>query len=166
MSDHTINAEHLQQITHHAEARDIQEAPGFGGSTFLRGACFCVGFAFFVTAVGLWAFAAPDASVVLIKLGASIFFLGGAAVFLMVAIAPHDFYRLEFDRAAQELRVLERDECGRFFVQSVQNLADVSKMRFEGGALRAWSREGAVLMSVPMRGRHAKDILQAVLKTT
>lgn len=166
MSDHTINTSHLLEAARHAERRRMAEAPGFGGSTVIRGLSFCVGFAFFIAAVGLWAFTAPNASVIMIKLCASVFFLGGAAVFLMIALAPHDFYRLEYDRSAQELRVLERDECGRFFVQTAQSLSDVAKLRFEGGSLRAWGKDGSVLMSVPMRGRYAKEVLGAVLQTS
>ncbi|MEL7253783.1 MAG: hypothetical protein AAGL23_06385 [Pseudomonadota bacterium] len=137
---------------------------GFGAGNVMRVLCFCLGMAFFVTSVGLWAFTAPDASVMLIKLGASILFLGGAAVFLMVAIAPYDFYRLEFDRRTGELRMLERDGYGQFNLMATQPVADIDKLRFEGGALRAWNAQGAVVMSVPMRARHAKSVLNAVLK--
>ena len=163
MSETTANVDHLRHAIAQADGRQLADMPGFAGSAIMRGLAFCVGLAFFVTSVGLWAFTAPDASVMLIKLGASIAFLGGAAIFLLVAIAPHDFYRLEFDRARQELRVLERDECGRFFVQGTQRLAEVAELRFERGALKAWNEDGAIVMSVPMRARHAKAILRGVL---
>ncbi|MEL7280174.1 MAG: hypothetical protein AAFY35_12835 [Pseudomonadota bacterium] len=163
MSETTVSVDHLRHAIAQAQGRQHADLPGFAGSVILRGFAFCAGLAFFVTSVGLWAFTSPDASVMLIKLGASIVFLGGAAIFLLIAIAPHDFYRLEFDRARQELRVLERDECGRFFVQSTQRLSELAKLRFEGGALRAWNEEGAMVMSVPMRARHARAILRGVL---
>ncbi|MEM7732048.1 MAG: hypothetical protein AAF280_04610 [Pseudomonadota bacterium] len=145
------------------ERHDAIEAFGFGCDTVGRGLSFCLGFAFFVTSVGLWAFTAPDASVMLIKLGASIMFLGGAAILLMVAIAPHDFYRLEFDRISGEIRMMECDGRGQFHLQATQCLADVDTLRFEGGALRAWNADGAMVMSVPMRARNAKAVLHAVL---
>ncbi len=145
------------------ERRNGVNASGFGVDALSRGLSFCLGLAFFVTSVGLWAFTAPDASVMLIKLGASIVFLGGASIFLMVAIAPHDFYRLEYDRSVGELRMLERDAHGQFRLQATHLLADIDKLRFEGGALRAWNADGAIVMSVPMRTRHAKAVLNAVL---
>ncbi|MEM6587199.1 MAG: hypothetical protein AAF641_02035 [Pseudomonadota bacterium] len=145
------------------EHRQASVSSGFGADALMRGVSFCLGLAFFVTSVGLWAFTAPDASVMLIKLGASIMFLGGAAIFLMVAIAPHDFHRLEYDRSVGELRMLERDAHGQFRLQATQRLSDLDKLRFEGGALRAWNADGDVVMSVPMRARHAKAVLNAVL---
>lgn len=166
MSETTASAVHLHDAAGPHEGRRSAELPGIANATMLRALSFCVGFAFFVTAVGLWAFTAPDASVMLIKLGASILFLGGAAIFLLVAIAPHDFYRLEFDRRSGVLRVLERDASGRFFVQGIQKLSDIDRMRFQSGSLRAWSSEGEMVMSVPMRARHAKTVLRAVLATS
>lgn len=165
MSDTTASIAPMREAVAREEGRRATELPGIANATLLRAFSFCVGFAFFVTAVGLWAFTAQDASVMLIKLGASIFFLGGAAIFLLVAIAPHDFYRLEFDRRNGELRVLERDASGRFFVQGTQRLSEVEKIRFRGGALRAWNADGDMVMSVPMRARHAKSVLRAVMAT-
>lgn len=135
----------------------------FPGSFLWRGGALLLGAAFFVTSVGLWAFTAPDASVMLIKLGASIAFLGGAAVMLLMALAPHDFCHLEYDRHAQEFRVLERDEAGRSYVQGVLPVSAVAKMRFEGGALRAWNAQGDIVLSMPMRGVHARLILKTVI---
>lgn len=167
MSEITTNADPLQSDVplggEHPEGRDAKRMTGFGADTLLRGVACCVGLAFFITSVGLWAFTAPDASVMLIKLGASIVFLGAAAVFLLIGIAPHDFYRLEYDRRAGELRMLERDANGQFYLQAKQRLAEVDKLRFEGGALRAWKADGQIVLSVPMRARHAKAVLGAVL---
>jgi hypothetical protein len=163
MAETTASERHLETATKLARGRVMSEPAGFAASALLRAAAFCAGAAFFITAVGLWAFTSPDASVMLVKLGASILFLGGAAVFLLIALAPHDFYRLELDTAVQELRVFERDESGRFFLQKSQPLAEISKINFEAGALRARGSDGKLLLSVPMRGADARITMRAIL---
>ena len=128
-----------------------------------RLASFGLGTALLVTSVGLWAFASADAVVMLIKLGASIAFLGGSAFFLLLAIGPQENSHLEFDPSTQVFRVTEKDETGRFYVQESHALADMDKLRFEAGALRAWDAEGRLLMSVPMRARSARVMMKAIL---
>ena len=163
MSDLTASADHLRQADHRAKMRQSAEVPSLAACTLWHGFCFCIGAALFVTAVGLWAFASADAAATIVKLGATIAFLGGSAVFVLMAIAPQDMYHLEFDANAQVFRVLERDETGGSYVLETHALGDMEKLRFDAGALRAWDAEGATLMAVPMQAHSAQRILKAVL---
>lgn len=129
----------------------------------MRALSFSIGVSLLATSVGIWAFASADAAAMLIKFGASIAFLGGAAVFLLMAVAPQDMYHLQFDAKAQMFRVLEKDEMGRFYVQETHGLKDIEKLRFEAGALRAWDADGVTVMAVPMQARFARKIINAVL---
>lgn len=163
MSDVTASEEHLDRAKHRAMVQQSAGVPSLTGGSLWRGVSLCIGASLLVTSVGLWAFASADLAVMLIKLGASIAFFGGAAVFLLMAIAPQDISQLEFDPTSQVFRVLEKDETGRFYVQTTHALANVEKLNFEAGALRAWDVKGTLLMAVPMRARSAREIMNAVL---
>ncbi len=163
MTETTAGANRLRPSARMATQYHIEEERGFADSPVLRALALCLGAAFFVVAVGLWAFAAPDTMIMLIKLGASIFFLGGAAMLFLTAAAPTEEYRLEFDPGAQEIRVLERDARGGFILQRREALSDIGKINHKAGTLRIWGRTGGVLISVPMRKSQARETMRAVL---
>lgn len=162
MTDMTASTPYIASAVRDSQQRQMMSPPGFGGSIFMRGMCFCFGTALFVAAVGLWAFVSFDYATMMIKLGASIVLLGCATVFLLMAIAPHDFYRVEFNPTSGNLYVYERDQSGRFLLERRVLMADITQLTFRGGALKALGREREVLLAIPMRRHEAQQIICAV----
>ena len=117
-----------------------------------------------VAALGLWLVpgASFDPSLMLMKLGLSIFFMIGGAMCL--AAARRDSHpEVELDARRGVLRVLERNARGRVESAVEFSYDDLSEVDFRDGMLIARDHHGRTIVEMPVENAGDMDEIRAAL---
>ncbi|MEQ9261193.1 MAG: hypothetical protein RIG84_19060 [Roseovarius sp.] len=158
---------HLTSYHEAAAARGLTRepvAPREQGLSVVRRALFaCSGTGLMAAAAGLWLVPAPDAAVMLVKLGASIAMAGAGAMLLGLLKEDGGNWQVELDAAKGEVRTFEK--CGgQYFLTGRFNLRDMAEVTLHGATLTAHDAEGRVAVAVPVTRRADRKRLRALLE--
>lgn len=117
-----------------------------------------------VAALGLWLVpgASFDPSLMLIKLGLSIFLMIGGLLCLSVA-RRDSFPEVELDARGARLRIHERNASGRILETIEVPYDDLSEVDFRDGMLIARDHHGRAVVEMPVENAGDLDEIRAAL---
>ena len=123
-----------------------------------------LGVVFCVAALGLWLVpgASFDPTLMLIKLGLSIFFLIGGSMFL-VASRSDTHPEIELDARRGILRIIERNAHGRIENSEEVSYDDLSEVDFRDGMLIARDHHGRPVVEMPVENAGDLEEIRAAL---
>jgi len=129
-----------------------------GALTSFLGVVLCV------AALGLWLVpgASFDPTLMLIKLGLSIFFLIGGSMFL-VASRSDNHPEVELDARRGILRIIERNAQGRIENSEEVSYDDLSEVDFRDGMLIARDHHGRSVVEMPVENAGDLEEIRAAL---
>lgn len=140
------------------QARPVSSRRGVRGQVVWLG----LGGLLLLTGAGFWAVPMADAATTVLKVGASIAVLGAAWLCATAARPAQEKTKVEFDGDRNEIRVMERDKSGQFFIQQRHNLAHVGQLAYLDDQLKAWDLDGEELLSVPVKTQTGQSKLHAL----
>lgn len=151
-----------------AVSKALQEETGVGlsivghaPSGFLSG---LFGTALGGAAIGLWLVpgASYDPALFLVKLGLSVFFVLGGAMFLLAARRVHH-PEVHLDGRGGVMRLVERDERGQVVNEIRVDYDDLSEVDLRDGMLIARDHHGRAVVEMPVENAGDLDEIRAEL---
>lgn len=142
-----------------------QRVPEPGGMRVLAGRMAMGGtaMALMLAAAGIWMFPAPDAAVMLVKLGASLGMFGAGAVLLSALNAKQEMAQVEIDARRDEIRTYDREIRGDVYLTGRYRMSDFAEIWLTNKTLFARDVNGALVVSVPVRGRRQETAIRRAL---
>lgn len=146
---------------------DLPVKLGFEGSRVALRAMFrLVGASFILSAPGLWLLPGvdDDTSLMLYKLGASLFFLfcGMALILRNKTYAQPEVF---FDPVKREMRILQPGEGGRPRTVLRRSYDTLGAARITRNHVEIWDVDGSVLINVPLHDPDMRSALRMQLGT-
>lgn len=146
---------------------DLPVKLGFEGNHVALRAMFrLIGASFILSAPGLWLLPGgdADASMMLYKLGASIFFLfcGTALILRNKTYAQPEVF---FDPVKREMRILQPGEGGRPRTVLRRPYDSLGAARITKNHVEIWDVDGSVLINVPLQDPDMRSALRMQLGT-
>lgn len=139
---------------------EAAEGPGvLAGRVVTGGAAL----ALMVAGLGIWLFPAPDHAVMLVKLGASLAMAGTGAVLLSALNARQEMARVEIDTQRDEIRTYDRELRGQVYLTGRYRMSEFAEIRLNNRTFFARDTSGALVVSVPVRGRKQERALRRAL---
>ena len=138
---------------------------GFEGNRIILRALFrFTGAVFILCAPGLWLLpgSSIDPSLMLYKLGASIFFVfcGCALILRNKVYSQPEVY---FDPVRREMRILQRNDRGRPMTVLRRAYASLGAVRITDRQVEIWDVDGSVLLRLPLADPEARRVLRLQL---
>lgn len=135
-----------------------------GSSIVLRAACRFAGAVFILCAPGLWLLPGSndDPSLMLVKLGASVFFLV-CGLALVLCGKGHSQPEAHFDPVRREMRILQRNARGRPSTVLRRAYGSLGAAKITDRQVEIWDVDGSILLRLPLADPEARRVLRLQL---